>query len=264
MWSNYYLPTYPPTHLLTYLPTNLPTYLPVISETTIFYTQITKFCDILECGHKIKLHVQIFLTAHKLKSFWNNKIQNYKHKILFCLKWSPVLNQSYQQAVMLLAMTSMSTQQLNITVRWVTFCVERLHMSALCRESGLGRHQGVNVSFQQDMEAELVNDANSQEYSSVKTTTIGNNTNDNVNSNKKKMCLFIIIYTNVTIFAVLTKKYSHNVPVSIIMPFCLSVCLSTLKPPIFMQFYIREFYTNTANLALLHSRMWYYAVFLTM
>jgi len=64
-----------------------------------------------------------------------------------------VLNQSYQQAVMLLAMTSMSTQQLNITVRWATFCVERLHMSALCRESGLGRHQGVNVSFQQDMEA---------------------------------------------------------------------------------------------------------------
>jgi hypothetical protein len=47
----------------------------------------------------------------------------------------------------------MSTQQLNITVRWVTFCVERLHMSALCRESGLGRHQGVNVSFQQDMDA---------------------------------------------------------------------------------------------------------------
>ena len=54
---------------------------------------------------------------------------------------------------MLLAMTSMSTQQLNITARWVTFCVERLHMSALCRESGLGRHQGVNVSFLQDMEA---------------------------------------------------------------------------------------------------------------
>jgi hypothetical protein len=54
---------------------------------------------------------------------------------------------------MLLAMTSMCTQQLNITVRWVTFCVERLHMSALCRESGLGRHQDVNVSVQQNMEA---------------------------------------------------------------------------------------------------------------
>jgi hypothetical protein len=51
---------------------------------------------------------------------------------------------------MLLAMTSMSTQQLNITVRWVTFCVERLHMSALCMESGLGRHQLVNVSCQHD------------------------------------------------------------------------------------------------------------------
>ena len=54
---------------------------------------------------------------------------------------------------MLLVMTSMSTPQLNITVRWVTFCVERLHMSAVCKESGLERHQGVNVSFQQDMEA---------------------------------------------------------------------------------------------------------------
>ena len=51
---------------------------------------------------------------------------------------------------MSLAMTSMSTQQLNITVRWATFCVERLHMSALCRESGLGRHRHVNVSFQHD------------------------------------------------------------------------------------------------------------------
>jgi hypothetical protein len=59
-----------------------------------------------------------------------------------------VLNQSYKLAVMLLAMTSMSTQQLNITVKWVTFCVERLHMSALCRESGLGRHQRANVSCQ--------------------------------------------------------------------------------------------------------------------
>jgi len=31
-----------------------------------------------------------------------------------------------------------------------------------------------------------------------------------------------------------------------------------------MQIYIREFYTNTANWALLHSGRWYYAVFLTM
>jgi hypothetical protein len=29
-------------------------------------------------------------------------------------------------------------------------CVERPHMSAQCRASGLGRHQHVNVSFQHD------------------------------------------------------------------------------------------------------------------
>jgi hypothetical protein len=103
--------------------------------------------------------------------------------------------------------------------------VERLHMSAPCRESGLGRHQGVNVSLQQDMEAVGLSTMLITKNNPVLKPLLVTIT-QMMSTVIKKMCLFILIYSN-TIFAVFTIKCSHNVPVSVTMPFCLSVHIKT-------------------------------------